>query len=96
MKLQSLIAAGLWFASGAVAQVTVLTHATVIDGTGNTPQKDATIVIENGRIRDIGPSSLVQVPASAATVDLTGKFIVPGIINAHGHVGADRDPQLRQ
>jgi imidazolonepropionase-like amidohydrolase len=29
-------------------------------------------------------------------VDATGKFVVPGIINAHGHVGEDRDPQLRQ
>src|ERR1700691_549878 len=96
MKLQTLIAVGLCVASGAVAQVTVLTHATVIDGTGNTPQRDATIVIENGRIRDIGPSSLIQAPAGAAMVDLTGKFIVPGIINAHGHVGANRDPQLRQ
>ncbi|MGA2713793.1 MAG: amidohydrolase family protein [Bryobacteraceae bacterium] len=96
MKLRTLIAVGFWFASGAAAQVTALTHATVIDGTGNTPQRDATIVIENGRIRDIGPSSLVQVPAGATVVDLTGKFIVPGIINAHGHVGPNRDPQLRQ
>jgi imidazolonepropionase-like amidohydrolase len=29
-------------------------------------------------------------------IDSTGKFVVPGIINAHGHVGANRDPQLRQ
>ena len=96
MKIQTLIAAGFWFASGAVAQVIVLTHATVIDGTGNTPQKDSMIVIENGRIRDIGPSSLVPAPPGAAVADLTGKFIVPGIINAHGHVGSNRDPQLRQ
>jgi imidazolonepropionase-like amidohydrolase len=96
MKLRILIAAGFWFASSAIGQVTVLSHATVIDGTGNTPQKDATMVMENGRIRDIGPSSLVQIPAGAAVSDLTGKFIVPGIINAHGHVGSKRDAQLRQ
>jgi imidazolonepropionase-like amidohydrolase len=89
-----LLMAGL--AWSAFAQTTVLTHATVIDGTGNTPQRDTTIVMENGRIRDIGPSALVQVPAGVAVVDLTGKFIVPGIINAHGHVGPGRDPQLRQ
>jgi len=89
-----LLIAGL--ALSASAQTTGLTHATVIDGTGNAPQRDTTIVMENGRIRDIGPSALVQAPAGAALLDLSGKFIVPGIINAHGHVGANRDPQLRQ
>jgi imidazolonepropionase-like amidohydrolase len=89
-----LMMAGL--ALSALGQTMALTHATVIDGTGNAPQRDTTVVMENGRIRDIGPSALVQVPAGAALLDLTGKFIVPGIINAHGHVGANRDPQLRQ
>jgi imidazolonepropionase-like amidohydrolase len=78
------------------AQVTVLTHATVIDGTGAEPQKDVSIVMENGRIRDTGPSSKVPVPAGAPVVDLKGKFVAPGIINAHGHVGAKTEPQLRQ
>ena len=79
--------AALLFAASAPAQVTVLTHATVIDGSGAAPQKDVTIVMENGRIRDMGPSSKIPVPAGATVLDLTGKFIVPGIINAHGHVG---------
>jgi imidazolonepropionase-like amidohydrolase len=92
----SILAATLLFAASATAQVTVLTHATVIDGAGAAPQKDVTIVMENGRIRDMGPSSKVPVPAGAAVVDLTGKFVVPGIINAHGHVGAKTEPQLRQ
>ena len=36
-------------------------------------------------------------PPNATVVDLTGKFVVPGIINGHGHVGPPpRDPQLRQ
>jgi imidazolonepropionase-like amidohydrolase len=84
------------FAASATAQVTVLTHANVIDGTGTAPHKDFTIVMENGRIRDIGPSSKVPVPAGATIVNVSGKFIVPGIINAHGHVGAKTEPQLRQ
>ena len=78
------------------AQITVLTHATVIDGTGAAPQNDVSVVMENGVIRDMGPSSKITAPTGAAVMDLTGKFIVPGIINAHGHVDADRDPQLRQ
>ena len=91
-----ILAAALLFTASINAQVTVLTHATVIDGAGAAPQKDVTIVMENGRIRDVGPSSKVPVPAGATVVDLTGKFIAPGIINAHGHVGAKTEPQLRQ
>jgi imidazolonepropionase-like amidohydrolase len=91
-----IVAAALLFAASATAQVIVLTRATVIDGTGAGAQKDFTIVMENGRIRDMGPSSKVPVPAGASVLDLSGKFIVPGIINAHGHVGAKTEPQLRQ
>ena len=91
-----ILAAALLFTASATAQVIVLTHATVVDGTGAGPQKDVTIVMENGRIRDMGPSSKLSVPAGATVVDLKGKFIVPGIINAHGHVGAKTEPQLRQ
>lgn len=90
------LAAVLGFAPCAAAQVTVLTHATVIDGTGAAPQAELTIVMDNGRIIDMGPSSRIAAPAGASVIDLTGRFIVPGIINAHGHVGANRDPQLRQ
>ena len=88
-------AAALLFAGRAAAQVTVLTHVTVIDGTGAAAQNDITIVMENGRIRDIQPSK-IPAPAGATVLDLTGKFIVPGIINAHGHVEANRVTQLRQ
>src|SRR5262249_56369374 len=83
-SLLILTAAALW-SGGAAAQVTALTHATLVDGSGAPPQANVTILMENGRIRDLGPS--IAVPAGATVIDLTGKFVVPGIINAHGHVG---------
>ena len=92
----TILAALLSLAGSAAAQITVLNHATVIDGTGAAPQNDVAILMENGRIRDMGPSSKIPPPAGANVLDLTGKFIVPGIINAHGHVDAKREPQLRQ
>ena len=89
------LAATILFVGSAAAQVTVLRGATVIDGSGAAPQSDVTVVIENGRLRDIGRD--VARPAGATVIDATGKFVVPGIINAHGHVGpAPRDPQLRR
>jgi imidazolonepropionase-like amidohydrolase len=89
------LAAAVLLCDSAAAQITVLRNATLIDGSGAPPQSNVTIVMENGRIRDIGPG--VAAPASATVVDLAGKFVVPGIINGHGHVGpAPRDRQLRQ
>jgi imidazolonepropionase-like amidohydrolase len=92
-----LLIAALLVAGGAHAQapVTALVHATLIDGSGQAPLRDATIVIENRRIAAIGPG--LAAPPGARTVDLTGKFVTPGIINGHGHVGpAPRDAQLAQ
>src|SRR5262245_17157113 len=90
------LAATLLFAVSVPAQIIVLTRAMVIDGSGAPPQKDVTVTMENGRIRDMAPSSKITVPVGAAVVNATGKFITPGIINAHGHVGAKTEPQLRQ
>src|SRR5262245_35483840 len=89
------LAAAVLFCDSAAAQVTVLRNATLIDGSGAPPQSNVTIVMDNGRIRDIGAGAAA--PAGATVVDLAGKFVVPGIINGHGHVGpAPRDRQLRQ
>jgi imidazolonepropionase-like amidohydrolase len=93
-KLFAGLAAAILSGGGAAAQTVALTGATLIDGNGGAPQSGITIVMEGGRIRDIGPS--VQSPPGAAIINAAGRFVVPGIINAHGHVGRNRDPQLRQ
>jgi hypothetical protein len=65
--------------------VTVIQGATVITGTGRVAIRNAAIVIENGRIRDIGPRNEVRVPNNAQAIDARGKWIVPGLIDAHVH-----------
>src|ERR1700752_4546318 len=72
-------------AGGTVA----MTGARVIDGTGAAPIEGATIVITNGRIQSVGTGSAVTVPAGATRVDMSGKTIMPGIINAHAHLSED-------
>jgi imidazolonepropionase-like amidohydrolase len=79
----------------ASAQTIVLTHATVIDGTGNAPLPDGAIVMSSGRIAAMGPAAKVKTPAGAQVIDLTGKTIIPGIINAHSHISEDPETKLR-
>jgi imidazolonepropionase-like amidohydrolase len=64
--------------------VTALTGVRIIDGTGRPPIERGTVVISNGRITAAGAS--VQIPAGATSLDLTGKTVMPGMINAHAHV----------
>src|SRR5438093_9367716 len=71
----------------ACAETTVLKNFTLIDGSGGEPQPAAAMVIVDGRIQWVGPASQLKTPAGAQTTDLAGKFVMPGIINLHGHVG---------
>jgi imidazolonepropionase-like amidohydrolase len=59
--------------------------ATVWDGTGGPPIPNAVIVVENGKIRSIGPAGTVAVPGDASEMYLNGKWVIPGLIDAHTH-----------
>jgi imidazolonepropionase-like amidohydrolase len=67
--------------------VKAFTGARVIDGTDRPPMDNATIVVRDGKIVSVAPASRASVPAGAARVALDGKTVIPGIVNAHGHVG---------
>ncbi|MGC1449663.1 MAG: amidohydrolase family protein [Candidatus Sulfotelmatobacter sp.] len=58
--------------------------ARVIDGTGRPAVENATLLVRDGRIEAVGRR--IKVPAGAERIDATGKTIIPGLINAHGHV----------
>ena len=64
--------------------------ATVWDGRANAPLDGTTIVVKDGRVAAVGPAASTPVPSGAERVDVAGRTIVPGFINAHGHVGDTR------
>jgi imidazolonepropionase-like amidohydrolase len=68
------------------APVIALTHVRVIDGTGGSIDEDRTIVISQGKIQAVGPSSQIAVPAGAKVVELTGHTVIPGLIGMHEHM----------
>jgi imidazolonepropionase-like amidohydrolase len=80
--------------------VTVLEGATVIDAVSGGPIMNAAIEIVGEQIRHIGPKGSFAVPANATRVDLTGRTVIPGIINAHRHLAygsplADDEKNMR-
>lgn len=67
------------------AQTVAFVGGRVIDGSGNVIDR-GTVIVRDGKIVQVGPVAQVAVPAGAERVDLAGKTILPGLINAHGHV----------
>lgn len=85
----SLIAAAP--AAGQAVPARAFTGLTLIDGTDRAPVANAVIVVQDGRVIGAGPAASVTVPANAERISLTGKTVIPGLINAHGHVNTARD-----
>jgi imidazolonepropionase-like amidohydrolase len=67
-------------------QATVLHDATLIDGTGAGPREHVDVILRQGLIEDIVPSSSNK-RANERVIDCTGKTIIPGLISAHSHIG---------
>jgi imidazolonepropionase-like amidohydrolase len=72
--------------------VTALTHVRVIDGTGHAPLEDATVVIQGDHILAI-QTGTGGLPSGARVLDLHGDTVMPGLINAHGHLALVQDGQ---
>ncbi len=69
-----------------------LTHATVIDPYSGKVLPDATVIIRGDRITDVGAA---RVPPGATVVDLSGKYVIPGLADMHTHAQAEGiDPAL--
>jgi imidazolonepropionase-like amidohydrolase len=61
----------------------VITHANVVDGVSNEPLRDVTVIVRDGKITQIGQA---DAPAGGAALDLKGKWLLPGFVDAHTHI----------
>lgn len=89
--LLAFVALATAVAAPAGAQLRAFTGATLIDGTSRAAVPNATLLLRDGRVVAAGPASQVTVPAGAQRVALDGKVIMPGLVNAHGHVNGVAD-----
>ena len=64
----------------------VLLHANVVDGTNDQPLRDVTVVLSGGRITQVGVNAIH--PADALVIDLRGRWLLPGLIDAHTHISS--------
>ena len=70
-----------------MSPVAVLRSGLLIDGTGREPIQGATVVIEDGNIVRVGKDSAIEVPRGAHVFELHGRAIMPGLADAHVHLG---------
>lgn len=91
-------AIALWVAAAETAQTRrlVLDNVRIIDGGGAAPIENGRIVIEGDRIARVGLAATIAVPAGAETVDLSGRTVIPGLIDSHFHIEKDPKLALRQ
>jgi imidazolonepropionase-like amidohydrolase len=72
---------------GSATGVTVFEGARLITGDGAVPIDNSAFIVENNKFTTVGRKGEIQVPAGGARVDLTGKTVMPAIVDAHGHLG---------
>ncbi len=87
-SLVALVVAAGVLLSAQAGNVIVIRNTTLIDGTGRASIPGATVVIDGNTIRAAGPT--VQPPAGARVIDGAGKFLIPGMIDAHVHLRGGR------
>ncbi len=65
-------------------KLTAFMGVTLIDGTGKAPKENATVLVDDGKILAINPA---DIPTEAKVYHFDGKFMIPGLISSHAHVG---------
>jgi imidazolonepropionase-like amidohydrolase len=87
------------------SDISAFVGAQIWDGTGSEMIPNGVILVENGRISEVGTGDEIVIPPGAEVEDLSDRIVVPGLINTHGHVGGvlglesgyyNRDNLIRQ
>jgi len=82
--------------AGDESTVIVFEGARLIVGDGSAPIEDAVFVVEGDRFMRAGRRADVQIPGGATRVDLSGKTVMPAIVNTHVHLASTRDDRTDQ
>src|SRR6266700_2826087 len=81
----------LFLAAGAVSPVkseaVVFEGARLIAGDGGAPIENSAFIVEGDRFTAVGRRGELTIPAGAVRVDLTGKTVIPALVDAHVHMG---------
>ena len=76
-------------APATAAELTIIHAGTLLDRPGQAPRRNASILVRNGRIEAV-QDGFVPVPAGARLIDLSDRFVLPGLIDSHVHLDTDR------
>jgi imidazolonepropionase-like amidohydrolase len=91
MMLRAAVLAAALAVTGSISfsqpAITVFDNARILDGNGGPPIENGRLMIAGDRIIAVGPISAVALPPDATRVDLSGKTIMPAMINVHSHMG---------
>ena len=85
VPLFCLLLTTLYVAPALAQEVIVIRGGTLIDGTGGPPLPNAVVVIRGNRIETVSRNGQASYPAGARVLEADGKFIVPGLMDAHCH-----------
>lgn len=87
--------AALWHLDGQTGRpgATVFEGARLITGDGSAPIENSAFIVSGGRFTAAGRRGELQIPAGAVHVDLTGKTVMPALIDLHGHFGFQHVPE---
>jgi imidazolonepropionase-like amidohydrolase len=73
------------------ASVTAFVHVAVVPMDRERVLEDWTVIVADGRIRELGPSSAISVPERATVIDGHGKYLMPGLADMHAHTWEEDD-----
>ena len=76
------------------SKVKAIIGAVLIDGNGGPPITDSVVIVAGSRIRAAGSRANIPIPAGSDKIDGSGKFLTPGLIDLHVHLGTRGGPQF--